>query len=411
MRSALPALLFVAACTACGNDDPWEGVPAYPTDAGSHDADPDSDTSSPLDATIDAADDAANDAKEDALPDAMVDAGSWAPFGLLSLNLHCLKLDGTSFSSNEQRFAAIASAVQAENVAAIALQEVCTNNAYAAMTMMQSALEDATGETWTFAFAPAHVAWQGTPDEADEGVAVLARGTLADEQLLTYRSQSALSRVAVAATLPPALGGLRWVAVHLDYADAAVRVAQARETASTFVAASDPSLDILVAGDFNATPGSPPLQAMGAFGFVELTGSLGPGRIDHVLAHRGAAVALTEARVLFDGTTYPVVSDHPGMLVRIAPASPPAIAVTRLRAQVDVGVDHHLAVRGDTAPLSWSEGWPAASMSPSEWKLVLTEIPSGATFAYKFLRDDVDWQVGDDAVGMGGQDHTIAPGF
>ena len=53
----------------------------------------------------------------------------------------------------------------------------------------------------------------------------------------------------------------------------------------------------------------------------------------------------------------------------------------------------------------------ASPVSPGEWKLLLTEIPEGSSFGYKFLRDDVDWQVGDDAVGVGGQDHVIAPAF
>ena len=130
-----------------------------------------------------------------------------------------------------------------------------------------------------------------------------------------------MRRVAITARLPAVLGGFRLTSVHLDHQNASARVAQARETASVSVASADPSLDVLVAGDFNATPGSPALQTMAAFGFNELTDSLGPGRIDHVLAHRASAVTAIDAAVMFDGTTYPVVSDHNGMLVRLAPTT------------------------------------------------------------------------------------------
>jgi endonuclease/exonuclease/phosphatase family metal-dependent hydrolase len=413
------ALLTLA---ACGSESPSESSLAKP-DSGAEDAAADRNddvvgqdaaddvTDGSADVGEDAVEDVAGDATEDAM-DAQHDAsGPWAPYGLLSLNLHCLKLDGTSFTSHEDRFAAIAQAVSAENVGAIAAQEICSNASQDALAMLKLALESATGEVWSTAFANAHTAWQGTPDEAEEGVGLLVRGPVSDVQTLEYRTQAGLRRVAVTGRLPATLGGFRLVSVHLEFTDATVRAAQARETASVAIASADPSLDVLVAGDFNAAPGSPSLAAMDAFGFTQLTASLGPGRIDHVLAHRATAVTATDAVVVFDGSTYPYVSDHPGMLVRLAPATGESVKVTRLRADVDVGFGNSLFVRGDVSPLSWTEGWPAWPEPSGTWKLVLTELGAGDSFAYKFLRNDTDWQTGDDETGTGGQDHVVTPGF
>ena len=52
----------------------------------------------------------------------------------------------------------------------------------------------------------------------------------------TYHAQSALQRVELSATLPVALGGLRLHTLHLDYEDADVQSAQARQAATTALA-------------------------------------------------------------------------------------------------------------------------------------------------------------------------------
>ena len=371
-----------------------------------HDAEAEASSDGGVDALMDAPTDAEGDAM-DAAQDA---SGPWAPYGLLSLNLHCLKLDGTSFSSHEDRFAAIAGAVHAESVKAITVQEACTNASLDALEALRLALESATGETWSSEYAYAHIAWEGTADEAEEGVGLLVQGTLSEVQTLEYRTQSGLRRVGLAGRLPVELGSMRLMSVHLDYMDAVAREAQARETATFALASADPNLDLLVAGDFNANPSSPTLTAMRDFGFLELTGSLGSGRIDHILTHTASSVAGSNARVVFDGTTYPLVSDHPGMLVTLSPSQGQPVAVTRLRAE-GAQAESSLWVRGDTAPLSWTQGWPAHLDASGRWTLVLTEIANGTPFQYKFLRDDTDWQQGDDASGVGGQDHVITPTF
>ena len=405
------SLALLASCASERSHD-------APDDAGVSDAtseaNPDASDDAPGDAPVDAF------GPEDGMPDVTdphdaadaTDASAgWAPYGLLSLNLHCLKLTGTSFTTHQQRFQAIAQAAAAENVSAIAAQELCATEGVDALSMLRQALEDATGESWSTAFALAHVAWEGTADEADEGVGLLVRGPLSDVVEIEYGNQAGLRRVAVIGRLPAKLGGFRLASVHLDHVDAEVREAQARETASSLLALADPVRDLLVAGDFNAKPGSPTLLAMAGFGYVELTSSLGSGRIDHVLAHRASAVVAQDAVVVFDGTTYPAVSDHPGMLVRLAPSTGQDVAITRLRADATVAAGEFLSVRGDALPLSWSKGWPAWREPSGTWKLVLTEVASGVPFAYKFLRNDADWQTGDNASATGGADHVVVPSF
>jgi hypothetical protein len=136
-----------------------------------------------------------------------------------------------------------------------------------------------------------------------------------------------------------------------------------------------------------------------------------PTRIDHIYAHRGAAVGLLAAATIFDGTTGPVVSDHHGVLVRIGPAPAPPVAPTRITAHVDVGWGNYLAVRGSSAPLDWTAGWPAVATAAGTWTLVVTEIADGAAFEYKCPRDDSDYQTGANATGVGGTDNDVTPAF
>lgn len=363
------------------------------------------DATEPLDSAFD------EPATEDAMPDHPEDSGAKPTISLLSLNLHCLKLDGTPFTDHGARFDAIASAAAAEGVHVIAAQEVCKSADLDALELLREALEARTAAAWTATYEYAHKAWEGTPDEADEGVALFVRGPLADVHAIEYAVQTGLRRVALVGRLPDALGGFWLASVHLDHADPAARLAQARETASLALAIADPSVDVLMAGDFNALPGSPAIDAAADFGFRELTSPLGAGRIDHVLAHRAAAWAVEETRMVFDGTDYPSVSDHPGILVRVTPSAGEATAITRLRATVQLGIGDYLTVRGDASPLTWDFGWPAWQEPSGAWKVVLTEVPAGSPFHYKFLRSDQDWQLGDDAIATGGEDYTSSPSF
>lgn len=342
-------------------------------------------------------------------PDAEVaDGGSWAPYAVLSLNLHCLKLDGTAYTTNADRFQAIAAFAAREGVAVVLAQEVCVRLAVSAADMLRQALESATGAAWTSHWVFVHQAWTGTPDEAQEGVAIFSRGALTPAPTLRYRTQGPLSRSMAVAKLPPELGGLVAHTVHLDVSASAVRAGQGLETAAYAVTAADPSLGLLVGGDFNDVSSSETCGAMTAGGFVEASAGLDSGGIDHLYLHRGAGVATSGARIVFRGGTEPPVSDHPGVLVQLRPAPAASIAPTRFVASYSN--PGYLTVRGSALPLSWTRGWPAWPAGAGNVKLVLTELPSGP-FEYKWLRDDSAWQNGDNLRGTAGATLSAAPTF
>ncbi len=338
------------------------------------------------------------------------DTGLWSPYSLMSLNLHCLITGGTGFDTNEDRFDEIARAASVEEVAVIAVQEACVSDTESAVTLLEAALEAETGEDWSAHWAEAHVAWQGTPDEALEGLAVFVRGEGSDPAALTYQAQTGLVRVGVAVTLPEHLGSVRVHSVHLSVLDEDIRHRQAREAASSALAEVDPGLGIVIAGDLNARAGTPAHDAFGALGFDDLSADLAADRIDHAFAHGGAALQATEARLIFDDTDYAVVSDHPGVVVRLEPSPPVAVSITRIGVNTDVGAGHYVTVRGDVEPLSWDLGWPAFNRGNGRWDLVLPGLSQGS-FGFKALIDDVTWQQGDDVVGTAGADHEITPVF
>jgi hypothetical protein len=163
----------------------------------------------------------------------------------------------------------------------------------------------------------------------------------------------------------------------------------------------------LVAGDFNDIEGSATHGALVAMGFLDAGADLDPGRIDHVFTHRAAPRRAVESRLVFLGAD--AVSDHPGVLVRFAAAAADPVTITRIEGAADVGAGHWLSVRGSAAPLAWDAGWPLRQTGPSTWRFVATEL-DGA-FAFKLLRDDIDWQLGADVPGTAGQDHVVTPSF
>ncbi|MBM4396107.1 MAG: endonuclease/exonuclease/phosphatase family protein, partial [Deltaproteobacteria bacterium] len=228
---------------------------------------------------------------------------------------------------------------------------------------------------------------------------------------LEHRVQGSLRRVMVHGRVPAGDTPVRVASVHIDHEDAAVRLAQAREAVAWVVPLADPSLDVVVAGDFNATETSPPLAAAASFGFANLAEGLGAGRIDHVLAHRGGAFAKDGARIVFDGGETPVVSDHPGVVVTLRPEPAVDVTRTRVRATADLPDGSWLAVRGSAAPLSWDRGWPMLRTGPAAHLLVLTEVAAGTAFEFKCLADDTAWQAGGNVAATGGQDTEVAPAF
>jgi len=370
---------------------------ADPTDTADPDAEPaDAD---PVDVATDV------DTEADTMP-------SDDQLAILSLNLHCLELGGTSFTDHTARFAAIADLVATRGVVAIAVQEACDNGTLNALDALEAALESATGTPWSSTWAFAHVAWEGTAQEAREGVAILARGELVNPGSLTHRAQNGLWRVMAYATVTLDSGPLHLVSVHFDHQHADARLAQAREAAAFPLALFAPSQSVLVAGDFNASATSPAPLAMAAMGYRNLAEGAGREgtRIDHVFAHRGAPFEVVSRSLVFDGASNRV-SDHPGVLVLLRPAAVTPAPMTRLVAHVDVGFGKTLSVRGELAPLTWTWGWPVLNTAADRWEAVFTELPEGEPVPFKFLVGDVTWQVGDNAQGQGGQTTELTPTF
>lgn len=334
---------------------------------------------------------------------------------LLSLNLRCFRLDGTPYPDTAARLAAIAQAAASHGVAVLAVQEACRNEAEGdAMARLAAALEEASGQPWGTAWTATHLAWEGTADEAEEGVGVLVRGV--DPQgeglestVLEYAVQGALTRRTLAVDLPAELGGLRVHSVHLDFEDAQTRRLQARQTAVAALVGR-PDLAVLLAGDWNATAGSEPLLDLTAAGFHRLSTAADPdgAGIDHVFAPAGGPWQVTDSRLLFDDSAT-AVSDHPGLLVQLSPTTGSPPTLTRLVAQVDAGWGHHLAVRGDAAPLDWTLGWPAVSTADATWEAAF--LGWEGTVAYKWLLDDSTWESGDDHVAQAGAEEVVSPSF
>ena len=316
---------------------------------------------------------------DDSGPVEVVDSGGVeAPtLVLLSLNLHCFRLDGADYADHDSRFAAIAALVVAEEVGAIALQEACENEAEGvAIARLAAAIEAAGGASWGSAWVETHPAWEGTPDAAIEGVGLLLRSEgPVEAEAFTYAVQGSQLRHSLTAALPAPFEGLRLTTVHLEHDDAAAREGQARQEA---LRALLPGVEgSLVAGDWNARPADAPLRVLGA-------------------------------RMVFDGGDSPAVSDHPGLLLRLeeAPVSP--MGRTHLLAEVDVGFGRFVSVRGEGGPFDWEQGWPAVPTGSARWEAAV--LAEGA-LRYKWLRDDVDWQAGEDLSCEVGATCTAAPVF
>jgi endonuclease/exonuclease/phosphatase family metal-dependent hydrolase len=357
-------------------------------------------------------------------PDAIPPADAGPPtFGVLALNLHCLETSGTAYATNAERFRAIAATVRDARVDLILAQEVCERPGESAREALTAEITEATRTTWASASAFAHRAWEGTPGEADEHVAVFARGAIALPRETVHRAAGSIRRVTLGATVEAPLGEggaplrVRVFTVHLDHRDASARLAQARDVASVAMVEGDAealdldggaALPVVIGGDFNARPGTAALAAMTSFGFVEVSGSEGSTRIDHVFSHRSAPLEPVERAVIFTGND--AVSDHPGILVRFGAKVPAPARLTRIAA--NVAATAQLTVRGSAGPLDWESGWPAFSKlgQTSGVVLVASELPA-APFEYKFLRDDVDWQLGDNVAGQGQADNVVTPTF
>jgi endonuclease/exonuclease/phosphatase family metal-dependent hydrolase len=397
---ALASLLLACGSPGRVGDGGSSGDSAVPEDA-SRDASrvPDA---APL---VDAATDAPLDA--DVPGDASADAGARPVPALLALNLRCLDQSDTPYATVAERMRAIAQEVVRQNVVALLLEEVCDDGTTRALDLLRSELSTRSGEEWRADEVFAHIAWEGTPREARESVAVLTRTAHTSVRSIEFFAQGALRRVAVLATLGAPFDGLRVMAVHFDHRDADARLGQARE-AAVASSASYGAAGALIGGDLNARVGSPPLEALLAMGFEDQGADLPASRIDHVLLHRASGFGAVDTRLVFDAPSTRV-SDHPGILIRLEGRAPPSVSWTRVTGHVDLGSGRRLTLRGDTAPLDWARGWPMFATDASTWIFATSELR--ADFEYKVLVDDATWMTGVNAAGVAGADNDVRPAF
>lgn len=332
--------------------------------------------------------------------------GAAGALTLLTLNLHCFQLGGTSYASNGERFAAIVDFAAARGVDVLTVQEACQRPGEDAIGTLAEGLTQATGQPWSSVWNFAHVAWEGTPDQADEGVGLLIRGEGSDPVLGEHAMQSALRRVLVSARLPASLGGTRVMSIHFDVFDAPARAGQAREAAADAIVRADPGFDAIVAGDFNDVEGSPAWSAFPAMGYLPADQGLSATGIDHVMIHRAAPLRPVKVEEVLTGMQ--AVSDHPGVLVRFEAAAGDPVTATRISTAFDPGPGHFLSVRGSAPPLSWDYGSPMPVVGAGR-SLILTEMQGD--FDLKLLRDDKDWQQGANVPASAGGQIVVTPVF
>lgn len=326
---------------------------------------------------------------------------------LLSLNLHCLRLDGTVYATNTDRFAAIASLVANRDISAIALQEACQRPGENALDELRAAVEKATSTSWSSTWTFAHIAWEGTPNQADEGVALLVKGSLSNPKELVHAVQGSLRRVATSAMLPTEWANLRLTSIHFEVFEESARTMQAREVAVASLVDTDPGFGAIVAGDFNDIEGSATHGAFPALGYLAANGGLDPAGIDHVMIHRATKWRPVKSEKVFLGME--AVSDHPGILVRFD-ASPGDIVIpTRISTQYSPAVNQFLSLRGNIAPLTWELGFPLHRSQSGAQSFISTEMTGN--FEFKLLLNDQTWQMGPNATGKGEMDHTVVPSF
>lgn len=237
-----------------------------------------------------------------------------------------LNLWGTNGPADE-RLTALASALRASRPEVVALQEV-----EGADTTQAHQLAEAAGYPHVCAVRTGRGSVRG------EGLAVLALEEPHPVGTLPLPSRRAGHPRAVQVVDVPAFGGVVRVAnTHLAWrlGSTDLRVEQAaalRDGLAGWTGAT------VLAGDLNDVAGSPPLELLAAAGFTDALVAAGGQdrptfdrvnpylwqpelagrRVDHVLV-RG--LVATAAAVVFTGEDAPIVSDHFGVRVTLAPAA------------------------------------------------------------------------------------------
>lgn len=238
---------------------------------------------------------------------------------LASVNLRCLLDDW------DLRVDALATELAEYTPSIVGLQEVCRDGGRDGLVELQQRLEALTGRTYVALRAETHLAW----DRYQEGVAVLVDGEVAQTHVVDLPA-GLFPRRAVVVRTPQLL----FASTHLSFGDQhAARSSQMSALLAAMADLEQAGDTMVIAGDFNETPGGAVLTSATAAGFIDAWDGLHPTdpgptfpstapdvRIDFVLVAAGAGgLRPVAARRFLDiprGGIMP--SDHLGLQVVLA---------------------------------------------------------------------------------------------
>jgi endonuclease/exonuclease/phosphatase family metal-dependent hydrolase len=248
------------------------------------------------------------------------------PLRVAAFNLHCLMDDPTT------RLKGVAAEVQARNLDAIGLEEVCETltggGADNSALVVAQNLTALTGQEWDHTFVKTHLAWSNM---FQEGVSVVAKkGQISEpgEHELPY--QDGLRRVLGWAKVSTDHGAFQLYVTHLSISsnnqDRVDEVNEILKTVTPFVASGLPQI---VVGDFNSTPDTQAIANMiaGPPAFTDSWAKMNPGqagytidstnphaRIDYIFINNSALKALDKVEIAFNQQYMGVwMSDHFGI--------------------------------------------------------------------------------------------------
>lgn len=256
-----------------------------------------------------------------------------APLRVVSYNLQGMRPD----SNWQVRMFFIEQRLRELDPDIILLQEVCQDmNGDGSDNQARTLAEDLAAHfdrEYHWSFCPSHVAW----DQFDEGVGIVSRWPVSEGACQVLANGTFPRRVAWQRVNTPD-GEVQAFSTHLEHManQGAVRLLQARQ-ARDFVLgtlAQYPGSGAILGGDFNTTPGTPPILVFTAAGtdsvFADAWAGTHPGepgytvpaeaptsRIDFQFGLReGEPWAPDSSRIVFDGTYdgSHTLSDHLGLL-------------------------------------------------------------------------------------------------
>ena len=86
-----------------------------------------------------------------------------------------------------------------------------------------------------------------------------------------------------------------------------------------------------------------------------------------------------------------------------------ASVATTITAKIDIGFGNLLYLRGEGPGLSWDKGIVMACVCDNEWQSVVAE--SARPISFKFLVNDLTWNVGEDFAARPGANVVLEPTF